>query len=59
MPIIIIICLPDDVLNPLGDEDEKEEEEEVGGRVADELQKGLPHHLHLHLHLTLYLYKNL
>ena len=45
MPIIIIICLPDYVLNPLGDKDEEEEEEEVGGGVADELQEGLPHHL--------------
>ena len=39
--IIIVIIIPDDVFDALGCEDEKEEEEEVGGRVADELQKWL------------------
>ena len=39
------INLPNDILNPLRDENEKEEEEEVGGRVADELQERLPHYL--------------
>ena len=39
------ILIPNDILNPLWDKDEKEEEEEVGGRVADELQEGFPHHL--------------
>ena len=43
--MIIKILIPNDILNPLWDEDEKEEEEEVGGRVADELQEGFPHHL--------------
>ena len=40
-----INLIPNDILNPLWDEDEKEKEEEVGGRVADELQERLPHHL--------------
>ena len=39
--IIIVIIIPDDVFDALGCEDEKEEEEEVGGRVAYELQKWL------------------
>ena len=43
--MIIKILIPNDILNPLWDEDEKEEEEEVGGRVADELNEGFPHPL--------------
>ena len=39
--IIIIIIIPDDVFNALRCKDEKEEEEEVRGGVADELQEWL------------------